>query len=384
MGKNLSRIWDSSEKGGSVMAAFEKSFVGSLGRMQKSAQETKLALMDMTKIVPVAKYSRSGKLIKPEAAQSPMVEETQAGVSGAKIKTAASEYRELQKELQKTREYLTFVGEANEYVGEATGMIQKKMEDIFKMGGAEALKYANLLKGELKSLVDSSRSSDGGAVAPLPTLNLLGGVESDGYKNKTKSLQDHLSAVNELKIAKSELTAEELLALEIQDIQIQSIQQLGDAMSGIMEEIGSGSMSAADAMKQFGRAALLAGLDAAKGSMIAASAEYLKTTAKLGPVGVAIGGALIGAAFGLIKGAVSSSKGLKLAKGGIAYGETQATIGDNPGAKFDPEVVAPLSKLEGMLDVGGTQKLTGTFRIHGDDLVLAYDNAQRKTKAFRV
>ena len=155
-------------------------------------------------------------------------------------------------------------------------------------------------------------------------------------------------------------------------------------MSGIMEEIGSGSMSAADAMKQFGRAALLAGLDAAKGSMIAASAEYLKTTAKLGPVGVAIGGALIGAAFGLIKGAVSSSKGLKLAKGGLAYGEVQATVGDNPGAKFDPEVIAPLSKLEGMLDVGGTQKLTGTFRIHGDDLVLAYDNAQRKTKAFRV
>jgi hypothetical protein len=302
----------------------------------------------------------------------------------SKIETAASEYRELQKELQKTREYLNFVGEANEYVGEATGMIQKKMEDIFKMGGAEALKYANLLKGELKSLVDSSRSSDGGAVAPLPTLNLLGGVQSDGYKNKTKSLTEHLNAVNELKLAKRELTAEELLALEIQDIQIQSIQQLGDAMSGIMEEIGSGSMSAADAMKQFGRAALLAGLDAAKGSMIAASAEYLKTTAKLGPVGLAIAAGLIGGAFALVKGAVSSSKGLKLAKGGIAYGETQATIGDNPGAKFDPEVVAPLSKLEGMLDVGGTQKLTGTFRIHGDDLVLAYDNAQRKTKAFRV
>jgi hypothetical protein len=310
-------------------------------------------------------------------------EEKPKATGGTKdIKTAASEYRELQKELQKTREYLTFVGEANEYVGEATGMIQKKMEDIFKMGGAEALKYANLLKGELKSLVDSSRSSDGGAVAPLPTLNLLGGVQSEAMN--TKPVYDMVMAVNELKVAKHELTDQELLALEIQQIQIDGLYQLGDAMSQTMEAIGAGSMSAADGLKAFGKAALLAGLEAAKGSMIAASAEYLKTTAKLGPVGLAIAAGLIGGAFALVKGAVSSSKGLKLAKGGIAYGETQATIGDNPGAKFDPEVVAPLSKLEGMLDVGGTQKLTGTFRIHGDDLVLAYDNAQRKTKAFRV
>ena len=36
----------------------------------------------------------------------------------------------------------------------------------------------------------------------------------------------------------------------------------------------------------------------------------------------------------------------KLAKGGLAFGETIATIGEYPGAKVDPEVVSPLSKLE--------------------------------------
>lgn len=39
----------------------------------------------------------------------------------------------------------------------------------------------------------------------------------------------------------------------------------------------------------------------------------------------------------------------KLAKGGLAYGPTLAMVGDNKGAKVDPEVVSPLSKLQDMI-----------------------------------
>lgn len=67
----------------------------------------------------------------------------------------------------------------------------------------------------------------------------------------------------------------------------------------------------------------------------------------------------------------------KLAKGGLAYGETLATIGDNPNAKTDPEVIAPLSKLQGML---GTTNVTGTIR--GRDIVLTQErgNYSRRRK----
>lgn len=40
----------------------------------------------------------------------------------------------------------------------------------------------------------------------------------------------------------------------------------------------------------------------------------------------------------------------RLAKGGLAFGPTMAMVGDNKGANIDPEVVAPLSKLQGILD----------------------------------
>lgn len=40
---------------------------------------------------------------------------------------------------------------------------------------------------------------------------------------------------------------------------------------------------------------------------------------------------------------------VELAAGGLAFGPTLAMVGDNPGAASDPEVIAPLSKLAGMM-----------------------------------
>ncbi|MFD1176862.1 hypothetical protein ACFQ3W_11200 [Paenibacillus puldeungensis] len=46
----------------------------------------------------------------------------------------------------------------------------------------------------------------------------------------------------------------------------------------------------------------------------------------------------------------------KLAKGGLAYGPTLAMVGDNKGAASDPEVIAPLSKLEGIIGGNNDQQ----------------------------
>jgi len=45
----------------------------------------------------------------------------------------------------------------------------------------------------------------------------------------------------------------------------------------------------------------------------------------------------------------ASSSVPKLAKGGLAYGATYAMVGDNPNARIDPEVIAPLSKLKQLI-----------------------------------
>mgnify|MGYP000435112210 CR=1 FL=1 len=50
------------------------------------------------------------------------------------------------------------------------------------------------------------------------------------------------------------------------------------------------------------------------------------------------------------KSLLGSFSGIKLASGGLAHGPTLATIGDNKGASFNPEVISPLDKLTSIIN----------------------------------
>jgi len=59
------------------------------------------------------------------------------------------------------------------------------------------------------------------------------------------------------------------------------------------------------------------------------------------------------------------------ANGGIVSGPVNALVGEYAGAKNNPEVIAPLSKLKAMLNDtgGGTSVIEGEFVLRGNDLV---------------
>jgi hypothetical protein len=66
----------------------------------------------------------------------------------------------------------------------------------------------------------------------------------------------------------------------------------------------------------------------------------------------------------------------KLAEGGLAFGPTLATVGDNKNSRVDPEVIAPLSKLKSMMGdmgIGGTLET----RISGNDLIILLNRSQK-------
>lgn len=73
---------------------------------------------------------------------------------------------------------------------------------------------------------------------------------------------------------------------------------------------------------------------------------------------------------------MASVKSRKMAEGGIVFGPTLAMIGEYPGARNNPEVVAPLNKLQGM--IGGAGKhitIDVNGRIKGTDLILVMEKA---------
>jgi hypothetical protein len=106
------------------------------------------------------------------------------------------------------------------------------------------------------------------------------------------------------------------------------------------------------------------------GIMQAAAIEALKS---LNP-GVAIAGGVLAVAAGMfLKSKLAQQKTTKFANGGIVSGPTMGLMGEYPGAKNNPEVIAPLDKLKSMIGGGNG----GTFVLRGQDLLLATNRAQK-------
>lgn len=96
-----------------------------------------------------------------------------------------------------------------------------------------------------------------------------------------------------------------------------------------------------------------------------------------GPAAIFTTPAFIATAVGGVMAAFAAIP--KFADGGIVSGTTLGVMGEYTGAKQNPEVIAPLNKLEAMIGGKQTQQVNvgGEFRIQGQDLVVALQRAER-------
>lgn len=102
---------------------------------------------------------------------------------------------------------------------------------------------------------------------------------------------------------------------------------------------------------------------------------------------IAIGAAMVAAAA-VMTALINKNAGDSvpaLANGGLAYGPTYAMVGDNPNARTDPEVIAPLSRLQSMLPTAGAAQqiqitLGGQLTAKGRDLVYVLNKENFKSE----
>jgi tape measure domain-containing protein len=141
--------------------------------------------------------------------------------------------------------------------------------------------------------------------------------------------------------------------------------QLGNALSGAGFSLNAFLSPLADALISVGKLAVATGI----------SIEGIKLALKsLNPV-VAIAGGIALIALGtLVKNKLAAPK---LAEGGLAFGPTMATVGDNRNARVDPEVIAPLSKLKSMMGDMGMGGGVLETRISGNDLIILLNRSQK-------
>lgn len=83
---------------------------------------------------------------------------------------------------------------------------------------------------------------------------------------------------------------------------------------------------------------------------------------------------IMGAVAGGAAGALFNKLVPKLADGGIAFGMTNAIVGEYPGARTNPEVIAPLDKLQSML--GGSQRVEVFGTIRAGDIYLSNERGK--------
>jgi hypothetical protein len=153
--------------------------------------------------------------------------------------------------------------------------------------------------------------------------------------------------------------------------------EMGPALEGAFMGIGlaigglvAGTMTMTDIFSQavVGLANLLIDLGQQFIAAGVAAAQFFVSLTTNPLAAVAAGVALV-AAGAVIKGLSDrmSSQPPALAKGGLAFGPTMAMVGDNRNAGVDPEVIAPLSKLQAMM---GGQSVQVTGKISGRDILL--------------
>lgn len=148
-------------------------------------------------------------------------------------------------------------------------------------------------------------------------------------------------------------------------------QSIGDAITNFATMLGTVAMEGGGAMQNFGKAFLGVIINFLQGFaklLIAAGAAKVAFE-KLAISG--FGAIAAGAALMIATTAVKShlSKGVPaLAQGGLAFGPTLALVGDNRGASSNPEVIAPLDKLQSMMGGGGGDGGRVEFVIAGDNL----------------
>jgi hypothetical protein len=110
-------------------------------------------------------------------------------------------------------------------------------------------------------------------------------------------------------------------------------------------------------------------------SIAQAIAGATASGAATGPGAIFATPAFIATAVGGVLAAFASIP--KFAAGGLAYSPMLAMVGDNRNAKTDPEIIAPLSKLRGMMGFGESSMVQDRIEIDGEKLYVLMKRVEK-------
>jgi len=251
-------------------------------------------------------------------------------------------------------------------------------------------------RGKVREMTEADLMPAGDFAAPLTGLVGAGSELFAGFTEGANTASDAIT-----NFATKFRDATRGLKLDIQ-IQQRSAQELADSWAAAMDKVSQAvTKMANDAVFAFG--ILIGDLvtgqkDALKvftSGFIGAIAGFLETFGKaliefgvglqafqiaiesMNPAVALVAGAGLVATAQILRNVVQSGVPA-FADGGIVSGPTLGLMGEYPGARSNPEVIAPLDKLQSMINTGGgSGELVASTRFDGRDLWLAVNRYEK-------
>ncbi|WP_431471905.1 phage tail length tape measure family protein [Nonlabens sp. SCSIO 43208] len=382
-----------------------------VARDEKVSKEQRLkAIKEINAISPKYLGDLTLETINTNKAKDAIEAYNEALLQTARVKAAQQKLVEIEKKIINTE-----VSSAQTRVD-----IAKLTEQQFRLQNDARKTNIDLVNEQKKAVETFDKVIEAGTASLVKQRNALIEIIREGEKfslgneKATKTVKDLTSAVNDFDPKKLKIQAPEIIVPEIQrpnadaplelvtqedvdvfDERLAQMQanaaQFAEELAPIMETaaegfaVGFGQLlgqaaqggnflqgfftlfvdTLATVAIQVGKTAIGIGIavDGIKAALKSLS----------GPVAIAAGVALV--ALGtLAKSALSSIADggpTPFANGGIVSGPVNALVGEYAGARNNPEVIAPLDKLQRLLGPmgGGTTVIEGEFVLRGNDLV---------------
>lgn len=353
-----------------------KNWISSIDIVAPKSKKAADGVKDSVKTIADVYEELRIKLLQIEADTTLNTEES------AKKKVSA--YRSAQEDI------ISITKSSNGEQVKSLGELMAKFDSIANQQKNLAAFYKNDPLGQVLASIPKKIEAIAGSYDKLATKFLqIDSVQKDTFFDKApKYIQAFQATINELLANGVDPMDRKIQLLQMgianlstttegfNNVALQSAQMLAGPLSGAFEQmLTSGTFSFQALTKIIG--------DMVKKLIAAALAAFILSTILKGITGGAMGGPGGKGGFKDIFGTIS---GLKMANGGIASGPTQALIGEYPGAKTNPEVVAPLDKLQGILanTMGGGSQGPSTLqtRISGNDLVILMERANKNRNGY--
>ena len=212
---------------------------------------------------------------------------------------------------------------------------------------------------------------------------------SDAFKTmadrNSASFQQHASALNASSIKTAEWAAKTETALTAINAAFAQLQmQTAENIGQFIADMATGDEAAG---KDFGKNMLgaIAGFMDALGKALVATAIASDAFQKLivaNPAAAAVAGVALIAGAAIVRNTLKEGpKVTAFAEGGIVSGPTLGLMGEYPNARSNPEVIAPLDKLKGMLKSGDNNSgFIASTSIQGRDLAIVLERNNRDSK----